>query len=93
MTNTFRDFQISKNGDDVIFNYRVGLPTYGESLIKGEFRALGFNGIGYNLSPGMMVNSNHDRSNILDIEGKCAFSVEIDGQTLVSFWELIDNFL
>ena len=91
MTNTFRDFQISKNGDDVIFNYRVGLPTYGESLIKGEFRALGFNGIGYNLSPGMMVNSNHDRSNILDIEGKCAFSVEIDGQTLVSFWELIDS--
>lgn len=73
MSNTFRGFQTSKNGDDVIFNYRVGLPTYGESLIKGEFRALGFNGIGYNLSPGMMVNSNHERSTILDIEGNAPF--------------------
>ncbi|MBQ8742963.1 MAG: alpha-galactosidase [Clostridia bacterium] len=91
MTKTFRDFKITQKGEERIFDYRVGLPTYGESLIDGELRSLGFNGAGYSLVKGGMVYPKHDPSTITDLEEKCAFFLEIDGQSLISFWEFVDS--
>ncbi len=82
----FREFETSKSGNNTILNYRLGIPTYGEGLIDGVYRGLGFNGAGYNLSPEMMVSN----SGIRDVEERCAFLVELDGQSLVSHWELVD---
>ena len=83
----FRGFTASaRSGKNGVFNYRVGLATYGEHLKNGKLFALGFNGGGYNLRPGMMVGE--------AVQEFCSFSrsfiLELDGQTLINDWEIVD---
>lgn len=83
----FRGFISSeKSGKNAVFNYRIGLTSYGEQLSFGMPFALGFNGGGYNLRPDMMV-ANGAFANIDEAK---SFIVELDGQSLTSHLELID---
>jgi len=82
----FRGFIASNSsGSNSTFNYRIGLCTYGEWLSDGVPYTLGFNGGGYNLSPYMMV-SNYVFANV---DESRSFIVELDGQSLISHWELL----
>jgi len=63
--------------------FRTGMTTYAETLEDGIYKSLGFNGAGYALgarplSPGAF-HANY------------AFMLEIDGQSLISHWEKIDE--
>ncbi len=82
----FRGFIASaKTGKNAIFNYRIGLATYGEQLLNGTPYALGFNGGGYNLRPDMMV-ANGVFGNLDEAR---SFIVELDGQSLTTHWEIV----
>ena len=83
----FRDFQLSGGGNNCTMNYRVGLCTYGEGLMDGQLRSFGWNGAGYNVRNGMMA----DNGCIHDSENLQAFVLELDGQSLMSHWELINT--
>ncbi len=81
----FRGFIASaRSGKQSIFNYRIGLATYGEYLKYGKLYTLGFNGCGYNLRPGMMTG---DSTHEFVAESR-AFLIELDGQALVNDWEI-----
>ena len=82
----FRGFGASaRAGKDGIFNYRIGLATYGEHLKNGMPYALGFNGCGYDLCPDMMTG---DGVFGFHTEAR-SFILELDGQALVTGWKLV----
>lgn len=83
----FRDYQVTKNNNDVTVNYRIGLTAFGDGLVGGFYRSFGFNGAGYLPTGDMMVTNGA----ITDEEEKCAFILELDGQTLISHWEYVDT--
>jgi len=84
---TFRAFDIRRSGADATMYYRVGLPTYCEGLSQGRYFAHGWNGTGYSTSTSSMLNA----TAIPDLEDQCAFLLEIDGQSLISHWSLVDS--
>ncbi|MCE5198647.1 MAG: alpha-galactosidase [Armatimonadota bacterium] len=69
---------IIKEGDEPVVSYRSGMTTYEESLTRGQFLGRGWNGSGF-------VNYYDGRINVK----QGAFYLEIDGQSLISDWELI----
>ena len=82
----FRGFSAPvRTGNDGVFNYRIGLATYGEHLKNGMPYALGFNGCGYDLYPDMMTG---DGVFAFRTEAR-SFILELDGQALVTGWELV----
>ncbi len=87
--NKFRDFSLTRTGDDIVMNYRIGLCTYGELFRGGSLYSLGWNGSGYNLSPDMAVDLPGGQS-IPDPELGSAFILEIGGRSLFACWDFVD---
>lgn len=74
---------IVKQGDEPVISYRTASTVYEESLIRGQFVGRGWNGSGF-------VNYYAGRTDILHgLLGMSAFSLTIDGQELISEWELV----
>lgn len=84
---TFKDFHCQRSGKNAQLNYTVGLSTYAEGLSEGTFFAYGWNGSGYPVRPGMMLSHTAIRNS----EMQQAFILEMDGQSLISHWRLVDT--
>lgn len=87
MERKYKSVSVQPNANGAVFNYVLGITNYGEMLSKGIYKATGWNGSGFAVKPGEMTNT-HD--GIADLEENCAFILEVDGQSLISHWELID---
>jgi alpha-galactosidase len=78
----FSDVTI-KEGDEPVISYRSASTVYEESLTRGQFLGRGWNGAGF-------INYYAGRTDVLHgTLGMGAFSLEIDGQELISDWELV----